>query len=131
MLFGLIPTVFANTGATSTGGQTNQVSPCNAGQGNISLGDCLKLSDGTNVSDVYSTPAFFVNLIVRNLFVLAGVICFLLVIYGGFKFITGGQKGADEAKGIATAAVVGFIVMFSAYWIVQIIGLLIGMEIVL
>lgn len=119
MLFGLIPTV--NAQATS---------PCGAGRvGGVDLGDCLQLSDSTKVSAVYTDPAFLVNLIVRNLFVLAGVILFLMFIVAGYKFILGGAKGAEEANSIVTTAITGFIIMFAAYWIVQIVSLLTGINI--
>lgn len=108
-------------------GQT--YAPCNAGEGDIQLGDCLLLNDGKPISEVYSDPAFLVNLIVRNLFVLAGIILFLLIIFAGYKFVLGGKKGADEAKTIATNAVIGFVLMFAAYWLVQLIALVTGVEI--
>lgn len=97
----------------------------------IPLGDYLKLSDNTKVSEVYDTPAFLVNLIVRNLFVVAGIILLVIGLYAGFQYITGGRKGMDNAKQMLTAAAVGFILMFSAYWIVQIIKIVTGTEILL
>lgn len=118
MIFGLIPTVYAQ-----------EVSPCGAGFGGINLGDCLRLSDSTRVSTVYDNPAFLVNLIVSNLFVVAGIIFFLFLIVAGFKFITGGQKGAEDAKNIIQTALIGFIIMFSSYWIIQIVALLTGITI--
>lgn len=118
MIFGLIPTVYAQ-----------EVSPCGAGFGGINLGDCLRLSDSTRVSTVYDNPAFLVNLIVSNLFVVAGIIFFLFLIVAGFKFITGGQKGAVDAKNIIQTALIGFIIMFSSYWIIQIVALLTGITI--
>lgn len=122
MIFKLVPTVYAQD-------PTGDPSPCGAGQGGINLGDCLKLSDGTRVSEVYDSPAFLVNLIVENLFVVAGVIFFLLLVVAGFKFITGGQKGAEDAKGIIQTALIGFVIMFAAYWIIQIVVLLTGINI--
>ena len=117
MLFGLIPTVYADT------------SICGAGQGGINLGDCLQLSDSTKVSDVYDTPAFLVNLIVSNIFIIAGIIVFLTIIFAGFKFITGGKKGAEESRNIIQTALIGFIIMFAAYWIIQIVALVTGITI--
>lgn len=118
MIFGLIPTVYAQ-----------EDSPCDAGSGGVNLGDCLQLSDSTRVSDVYDNPAFLVNLIVSNLFVVAGIIFFIFLILAGFKFITGGQKGAEDAKNIVQTALIGFIIMFSAYWVIQIVALLTGITI--
>lgn len=97
----------------------------------VPLGDYLKLSDSTKVSEVYDTPAFLVNLIVRNLFVLAGIILLAIGLYAGFQYITGGRKGMDNAKQMLTAATVGFLLMFSAYWIIQVIKIVTGAEILL
>lgn len=118
MLLGIIPTVYAQ-----------EVSICGAGSGGINLGNCLQLSDSTKVSDVYSNPAFLVNLIVSNIFVLGGIVFFFLLLLAGFKFITGGQKGAESAKDIIQTALIGFIIMFAAYWIIQIVALLTGINI--
>lgn len=93
------------------------------------LGCLLRLSDGTAVKDVYTTPAFLVNLIVSNLLVIGAILLFLIIFYAGFKFISGGTKGKDEAKTMITAAITGFILMFSAYWVVQIIQALTGVEV--
>lgn len=116
MFFGLIPTAYAQN-------------PCTPGSGGVDLGDCLQLSDSTRVSDVYDTPAFLVNLIISNLFIVAGIILLFLAIFAGFRFITGGQKGAEDAKNIITTALIGFVIMFAAYWIVQIVALLTGIQI--
>jgi len=101
------------------------------GQAGLNLGDTLCLSDSTPVSQVYTDPAFLVNLITTNLFTIAGVLIFLLIFYAGFKFISQGTKGKEEAKGIVTAAIVGLIIMLSAYWVLQIVKVLTGVDIAL
>lgn len=102
---------------------------CEPGGTNVNLGDCLLLGDGQRVSEVYTSPAFLVNLIVRNIFVLGGIVIFLMIFYAGFKFIQDTTKGKDEAQKIMTAAIVGAITMFSAYWILQIVGVLTGVNV--
>ncbi len=97
----------------------------------IDLGTYLKLSNDTPVKDVYNNPAFLANLIVRNLLIVGGLITFGLIIIAGFKFIVGGKKGLEDAKNIAVWGLVGFVIMFSAYWIVQIIKLVTGANILL
>lgn len=111
--------------------QQNNSDNCDPGSGFIPLGDCLKLSDNSKVSDVYTTPSFLVNLLVRNLFVFAGVIFFFMILLAGFQFVSGGKKGAENAKQIMTAAAIGFILMFAAYWIVQIIRIVTKTNIIL
>jgi hypothetical protein len=104
-------------------------SDSNFGQSELNLGDTLCLSDSTPVSQVYDTPAFLVNLIATNLFTFAGMIIFFLILYAGFKFISQGTKGKEEAKGIVTAAIVGLVIMLSAYWVLQIVKVLTGVDV--
>lgn len=121
MAFELIPTIYAASGAS------NCDSP---GVGDkIDLGECLLLGNNETVKSVYDSPAMLVNLIVQNLFVLAGVVIFLLIFYVGFKMISGGKKGFDESKTILTSAVAGLIIMICAYWIVQLVGYLTGVDV--
>lgn len=102
---------------------------CDPSVAGINLGDCVELSDGRTVSEAYDTPATLVNLIVSNLFVVAGILIFLFLIAAGFKFITGDSKGKEESKSIFTGAIAGFAVMFAAYWIVQIVQQVTGADI--
>jgi len=102
------------------------------GDDGFKLTDCLTLKNGTKVSEVeaYQTPAGMVNLIVTNLFMLAGVLIFIAIMVAGFKFVIGDTKGKDEAKTIATSTAIGFVVMFSAYWIIQIVEMVTGANII-
>ena len=104
---------------------------CDPGSGGIPLGECLKLSNSQPVQEVYTTPSFLVNLIVDNLFVVAGIIIFFMTLLAGFFFITGGKKGLDQAKQILLAVIIGFGLMFGAYWIVQIIQTITGADILI
>lgn len=108
---------------------TKAYAACDPGTGGVDLGNCLQLSSGVPIKAVFNSPAALVNLIVKNVFVLAGVVIFFMIIYAGFKFIQAGTKGKEEAQKILTAAVVGGIVMFSAYWIVQIVQVLTGVNV--
>jgi hypothetical protein len=99
------------------------------GKNELNLGDTLCLSDSTPVSQVYNSPAFLVNLLVTNLFTIAGVIIFFLILLAGFKFISQGTKGKEEAKGIITATIAGLVIMLSAYWVLQIIKVLTGVDV--
>ncbi|MBU0978693.1 MAG: hypothetical protein ABIJ03_04450 [Patescibacteria group bacterium] len=94
---------------------------CNPGEGGLNLGDCLQLSDSTHVSSKYSSLSFLVNLVVRNVFVIAGIGLFIMFFVAGFQFIAKGKQGIEDAKQTATAAVLGFVIMFCAYWIVQLV----------
>ena len=104
---------------------------CDPSAAGLNLGDCLLLDQSQpdlSVGDIYSDPATLVDILVRNLFIVAGIFLLFILLYAGFKFIYQGTKGKDEAKQIMETAIIGFIVMFSAYWIVQIIRILTGIE---
>lgn len=101
---------------------------CSPGGGNFKLFDCLLLnSSGQTVKSVYDTPATLVNTIVRNVFLVAGIILFLMVIFAGFKFsMSGKSEGKEGAKDIIKAVAIGFLVLFSSYWILQIVEAITG-----
>ncbi|HCC84186.1 MAG TPA: hypothetical protein DEP87_00665 [Candidatus Pacebacteria bacterium] len=99
-----------------------------SGAGGVDLTSFLVLRNGAKVSDVFKTPASMMNLIISNLFVAAGLFVFVTLIMAGFKFLTHEAKGMEEAKTLLTNAGLGFALMFTAYWIVQIMQYLTGMK---
>lgn len=99
------------------------------GEGGVDLGKFLRLSNDQAVGDIYTEPAFLVNLIVQNVFIIGAIILFILIFYAGFKFVAQGKEGIQDAKKIMTTAIVGFLIMFCAYWIVQIVGVLTGIDV--
>lgn len=96
------------------------------------LADCLLLNDRNDtVASKYDTFTTIVNTIVANAFIIGGIILFLMFFYAGFKFISGGSKAKDEARTMLTTAIIGMIVMFIAYWIVQIVQLVTGTNVLI
>lgn len=82
----------------------------------------------------FDTFGDLVSVIVRNAFVLAGVVSFLLLVFGGFSVIMGAGAGdikqLEKGKQTITGAVVGLIVIVTSYWIVQIIETVTGMKLI-
>ncbi len=64
------------------------------------------------------------------LFTFAGIALFVYLIMAGFSYLTsaGDPKKLESAKGKITAALIGFIVVFVAYWLVQIVAYIFGLE---
>lgn len=64
------------------------------------------------------------------IFTIAGILLLLYLLYGGFHLmISGGDpKVVAEAKGKITNALVGFIIIFVAYWLVSIVGQIFGLD---
>ena len=71
-----------------------------------------------------------VSLFIRIVFVIAGVAILFFFILGGISMITGAGNNNPEqiekGKQSATSALIGFVVVFVAYWIVQLIELWTG-----
>jgi len=103
----------------------------NSGEGvSVDLGQYLTLNNGQKVSDVFSTPADMVNLLVRVVFVIVGLILFAMIVFSGLAMISGSESESKEkAKTTMTSALIGFLVIFAAYWIMQIIKTFTGVDI--
>ncbi|MBU0572661.1 hypothetical protein KKH23_03000 [Patescibacteria group bacterium] len=71
-----------------------------------------------------------VSSLINYLFPLAGILLLLYLIYGGFSLMTSGgdPKAVQGAKSKITSALIGFIIIFAAYWIVQIVASILGIE---
>lgn len=68
--------------------------------------------------------------IVRAVLPLSGIVLFLVLIIGGFKFITasGDPKQAEAAKKTLTFAILGFLLVASAYLILVLIAKITGVK---
>lgn len=78
-----------------------------------------------------STIADFFNRgIVNIIFFIAGAAFLFYLITSGISMMTskGDPKALEAAKAKLTQALTGFIIIFTAYWIVQVVGLLLGLD---
>jgi hypothetical protein len=73
-----------------------------------------------------------VSALLPYLFSLAGLLLLLYLLFGGFQLMTsaGDPKKMQEAKGKLTNALVGFFIVFISYWLVQIVGTILGIEVI-
>lgn len=69
-----------------------------------------------------------INVLLPNVLTIAGIIAFIAVIVTGFKVISGAgdAKAQESSKGAFTAAVIGLIIIFGAYFFIQIFETLLG-----
>lgn len=86
-----------------------------------------KLTELTAVGDL-------VTVIIRGAFAIAGIILVVFLIMGGIGIISGAgsdnPEKLEKGKKSITTAVVGFVVVFAAYWIVQLIEALTGTKLI-
>lgn len=98
----------------------------------VDLGEAYRLSpEGKPVAEVYSSPAALINTLMPNLFMLAGVLLFFFVFFAGFRMLTnpGDSKKMEEGKKSLGYAIGGFLLLFAAYWIMQIVKALTGIDV--
>lgn len=78
-----------------------------------------------------NSPGTLVSYLLPNAIVLASIIFFLLILFGGFGLIVGAGKQGDpkqaaQSKAALTWGVVGFLIVISSYFILQIVSTLVG-----
>ncbi|MFH2118618.1 MAG: pilin [Candidatus Paceibacterota bacterium] len=81
------------------------------------------LVGGSDKAQELSTLGGIISRVLTFAFPLAGMIMFVMIVAGGFQMLTGaaGQKSMEEGKKKVTSAVIGFIILFSSYWIAQLL----------
>ena len=92
--------------------------------------DLTNLQTETGVRAQLTSVGTLISEFLKYLFPLAGLILLLYLLAGGFQLMTsaGDPKKMQEAKSKITNALVGFIIVFAAYWLVQIAGYILGLE---
>ena len=81
------------------------------------------ISQWENIGDIVSRLLIYI-------FPLAGIATFIYLLIGGFGYLTaaGNEEAAKKAQGQITNALIGFLIIFLSYWIVQILEIILGIE---
>ena len=84
--------------------------PININSENLSLGD-------------------IVSALLVYIFPLAGLLLLVYLIFAGFQYMTSGgdPKKIEMAKQRLTSGIIGFIVVFISYWLVQLVAKVLGL----
>ncbi len=95
------------------------------------LGEKLLLQDGANASTEYKSFGTLITNILPNIYIVAGIVIFGMIMLGGFMVISnsGDTHKAEEGKKIVTSAIMGLAVLFASYWIIQIVQVVTGVPI--
>jgi len=92
---------------------------------------CINLCNRTITIGRFTTLSSLITVALPYLFSIAGLILFAYLVWGGFDYLTsmGDPKKAEAGKNKITYAVLGFIIIFASYWLVQIISRLFNLGI--
>lgn len=86
----------------------------------------------TRSSQSFRTLGGFVNVVLPNVLTLAGIIALIGVVVSGWNLMlhAGGGEGEKAAKdrGAFTAALIGLILIFGAYFLLQLTGVIVGYD---
>lgn len=96
----------------------------------FNLGDRL-FFQGDTANKAYPGASSLINNILPNVYVAAGLIIFFMIILGGFTILTGAKDPhkIEEGGKTITSAIMGLLVLFASYWIIQIIQVITGASI--
>ncbi|MDR0463250.1 MAG: pilin [Pseudomonadales bacterium] len=65
-------------------------------------------------------------------FPIAGIILFAMILWGGFDIVLGSARGEtnriDQGKKRVTSAIIGFLILFAAFWIIQAVEQVFGLR---
>ncbi|RJR15718.1 hypothetical protein C4579_01415 [Candidatus Microgenomates bacterium] len=72
----------------------------------------------------------FVNVLVKNVLLIGGIVGFAMLIYVGYRYIESGgnEKATQQNQEAFTAIIIGLIIMFVAYFLVQIAETITGVQ---
>jgi hypothetical protein len=102
------------------------------------LAQTLKLPGGNTVTGTINETLFeggtltVGSILTRALtviFLIAGVALLAMILMGGFTFLTsaGDPKKMEQGRNQLTYAIVGFVIIFASFWLVQIFGTMFGL----
>ena len=79
----------------------------------------------------FSTPRGIISFVLPYLFTFAGIILFVMIVWGGFEMLTGATdpKQQEAGKQRIVAGIIGFLLIFSAYWLAQLLQTIFGISI--
>lgn len=101
----------------------------------VNIGDELILKPSQSITQApqFATPGALISILLKNVYVIAGIALLILLIFGGISIImsagSGDAKKAAQGQKAITNAVIGFLIVFASFWIIQIIEYITGVKI--
>ncbi len=97
----------------------------------IGGGENINVEAASDFATDLSTPGGIVTRLLEFAFPLAGLLLFLMLVWGGFEILAGSatKKSVDAGKQRITAAILGFLLLFATYWIGQLLEVVFGVVI--
>lgn len=103
--------------------------------GPVHAGSASELLASINPADKFTNPDNLIGDVLSNLLPIsitfAGMILVIFIVLGGYQMLTNptNPQAQEAGKTKITWAIIGFLVVFSAYWIMQIIQVMFGFDV--
>lgn len=104
----------------------------------VNIGDEWELGTGKqmtgpNAELLYANTGAFISNLLKNIYIVSGVLLFALLIFAGISIILGAGSGdtkkTAQGQKAASSALVGIVIVFCSYWIIQIVEKVTGVKI--
>ena len=114
-------------GSPPSGGDNDGDGGNTSGSGVIDIGEAF-LFGGKGVREVFPDLGTLVTSIINLALAAAGIVFFIMFVWGGIRYITAGgdEKSISDAKGTLSNAVVGLLIVISSFAIIRLIALATG-----
>ena len=97
---------------------------------NVTLPGDTGVSGPSEITSRFKDIGAIISKLLPLLYSVAGLILLVMLLWGGFDllFSGGDQAKMTSAKNRITAAIVGFILIFVAYWLTQLVSFIFGLK---
>jgi hypothetical protein len=96
----------------------------------LDLGKALKFQN-SDAASTYGNAGSLINNILPNVYIAGGLVIFFMIVMGGFTIIANASDPhkIEEGGKTITSAIMGLLVLFASYWIIQLIQVVTGVRI--
>lgn len=104
----------------------------NINMGQLNFGELNRTIFGqSGAPKAFTTPRGLISFLLPYLFTFAGLILFIMILWGGFEMLGGATnpKSQEAGKQRITAGIIGFLIIFAAYWLAQLLQTIFGISI--
>ena len=75
-------------------------------------------------------PTALINAILPNIYVIASLVLFAYLVFGGFLVLSSaGAEQTDKGKTAIGNAIMGYLIIFASYWLIQLVEIITGIPI--
>jgi hypothetical protein len=94
-------------------------------------GNCLEYKSIKESGECFDSIGSFITCVLPNIYIVASIILLIILTGAGLVYLFSAgntEKQAESSKAIG-ATLLGFVILFASYWIIQIIQVILGVKI--